>query len=160
MNPLWTCESVLMFGITATELTSNCLIHLIQLIQCDRTMFPTRWPHLAALLLLFLLLVFIPTGAKVVDSISDCEEFFLSHHDHHHPPEIPEILKGGKVTDSKRYKVICQVYLNKRRFVTLYDIKNKIPVFSAYVYRGQNVRGRPKNPLWRVEPQVGSSLQL
>lgn len=156
MNPLWTCESVLMFGITAIEITSN---RLIQLNQCDRTMFPTRWPHLAALLLLLLLLVFIPTGAKVVDSISDCEEFFLSHHDHHHPPEIPEILKGGKVTDSKRYKVICQVYLNKRRFVTLYDIDNKIPVFSAYVYRGQSVRGRP-NTRWRIEPQVGSSLQL
>lgn len=154
MTPLWTHESVLIFGITATELTSN---RLIQLIQCDRTTFPTRWPRLAALLLL--LLVFIPTGAKVVKSISDCENFFLSHHDHHHPPEIPGILRSGEVTNSKRYKVICQVFLNKRRFVTLYDIDNKIPVFSAYVYRGQSVPGRPKTP-WRVEPQVGSSLHL
>lgn len=156
MTPLWTRESVLIFGIPAPELTSN---RLIQLIQCDRTTFPTRWPPLAALRLLLLLLVFIPTGAEVVDSISDCEEFFLKHHDHHHAPEIPGILRSGKVTDTKRYKVICQVYRNKRRFVTLYDIGNKIPVFSAYIYKGQNVTERPKTS-WRVEHQVGSSLHL
>lgn len=85
----------------------------------------------------------------MVGSVSDCEEFFLEGS----PPEIPGILESGTVTTGERYKVICQLFNNKRRFVTLYDINNKIPVFSAYVYRGQNVRGRPKIK-WMIEPQV------
>lgn len=115
-----------------------------------------RRPHPAVVAaFLFLLFVFHPTGAEVVDSISDCEEFFLEGI----PPEIPGILESGTVTDSNRYKVVCQLFNNKRRFVTLYDINNKIPVFSAYVYRGQTSKGRP-NAKWREEPQVCSRLHL
>lgn len=44
---------------------------------------------------------------------------------------------------------------NKRRFVTPYVARTKIPVFSADVYRGQKTNRRP-GTRWMVEPQVRS----
>uniref|UniRef100_A0A3Q3ITL3 Uncharacterized protein n=1 Tax=Monopterus albus TaxID=43700 RepID=A0A3Q3ITL3_MONAL len=90
--------------------------------------------------LLLLLLSITPTGAEVVQSISNCDQFFLGQT----PPEIPGILVD----------VICQTYENEKRFVTLYDTENKIPVFSAYKYEGDD--GRRPNTTWMIEPQVGS----
>uniref|UniRef100_A0A667YEG6 Uncharacterized protein n=1 Tax=Myripristis murdjan TaxID=586833 RepID=A0A667YEG6_9TELE len=72
------------------------------------------------------------TLAEVVTSISACPQFFLEET----PPLIPGILEDGKILDQNRYKPICQTYKSERRFVTLYDIRNKIPVFSAYKYIG------------------------
>lgn len=142
--------SLLILGIASTELTTN------QFMQWDLTTSPRRWPHPAVVAaFLFLLFVFVPTGAKVVGSISHCKDFFLEGR----PPKIPGILESGTVTNNNQYKVICQLFIKKRRFVTLYDINNKIPVFSAYVYQGQSSRGRPKTT-WRVEPQVCSRLPL
>nr|XP_020442302.1 uncharacterized protein LOC109951892 [Monopterus albus] len=102
-----------------------------------------------ATLLLLLLLSITPTGAEVVQSISNCDHFFLGQT----PPEIPGILENGEIQDQNRYKVICQKYDNKKRFVTLYDTKNRIPVFSAYKYRGDD--GRRPDVGWMIEPQVG-----
>lgn len=96
----------------------------------------------------FLILAIVPIAPEVMDSISKCAEFFLEGT----PPEIPGILERGKILDERRYKTICQTFKNKRRFVTLYDTKNRIPVFSAYKYKG-HMPGRPKTP-WRTEPQV------
>ncbi|XP_054483356.1 uncharacterized protein LOC129116530 [Anoplopoma fimbria] len=101
---------------------------------------------LAALLLLSI----VPTVTEVVNSISDCAEYFLQN-----PPRIPGILEGGNILDQNRYKPICQTWNNQRRFVTLYDTDNKIPVFSAYKYRGTNSK-RPKNEPWKIEPQLES----
>uniref|UniRef100_A0A3Q3J1A8 Endonuclease domain-containing 1 protein-like n=1 Tax=Monopterus albus TaxID=43700 RepID=A0A3Q3J1A8_MONAL len=101
-----------------------------------------------ATLLLLLLLSITPTGAEVVQSISNCDHFFLGQT----PPEIPGILENGEIQDQNRYKVICQKYDNKKRFVTLYDTKNRIPVFSAYKYRGDD--GRRPDVGWMIEPQL------
>ncbi|XP_045921081.1 endonuclease domain-containing 1 protein-like [Micropterus dolomieu] len=104
---------------------------------------------LAALLLLSI----VPTAAEVVRSMSDCAEFLLQQT----PPQIPGILEEGEILDQNRYRPICQTWMNTRRFVTLYDTKNKIPVFSAYKYRGKHVEdpkeGRGKHP-WKTEPQL------
>uniref|UniRef100_A0A7N8YQD5 Uncharacterized protein n=1 Tax=Mastacembelus armatus TaxID=205130 RepID=A0A7N8YQD5_9TELE len=99
-----------------------------------------------------LLLSTVPTGSEVVRSMSDCSDFLL----HNSPPNIPGILEDGNILDQNRYKPICQTYENMRRFVTLYDTKNKIPVFSAYKYRGDG--GSKPNIHWKIEPQVGLSL--
>lgn len=104
------------------------------------------------LLSLSALLSITPTETEVVDSMSQCAEFLLDRT----PPEIPGVLQNGNITDQNRYKTICQTYNDRRRFVTLYDTRNKIPVFSAYRYRGAT-GSRPKTP-WKVEPQVGSLL--
>ncbi|XP_029932725.1 endonuclease domain-containing 1 protein-like [Myripristis murdjan] len=89
-----------------------------------------------------------PLEAEVVTSISACPQFFLEET----PPRIPGILEDGKILNQSRYKPICQTYNSERRFVTLYDINNKIPVFSAYKYIG-NRTGRPKQN-WRIELQL------
>ncbi|XP_026224985.1 uncharacterized protein LOC113168210 [Anabas testudineus] len=97
-----------------------------------------------------LLLSVIPTAVtEVVKSMSDCDQFLLDGA----PPHVPGVLEDGKILDQNRYKPICQTYMNKRRFVTLYDIKNRIPVFSAIKYRGQHDSRRPQNR-WKIEPQL------
>ncbi|KAF3698079.1 Endonuclease domain-containing 1 protein [Channa argus] len=101
-----------------------------------------------------LLLSISPTETEVVQSMSDCEGFLLNEN----PPQIPDILINGTIMDQNRYKTICQTYENTRRFVTLYDTNNKIPVFSAYKYRGERRldedKRRPKNVSWKIEPQL------
>ncbi|XP_070711269.1 endonuclease domain-containing 1 protein-like [Pempheris klunzingeri] len=98
----------------------------------------------------FLPLFIVPTVTEVVDSVSDCDEFLLERT----PPQVPGILgPHGDILDQNRYKPICQTFENKKRFVTLYDTKNKIPVFSAYKYRGEQVKGRPRTK-WKIEPQL------
>ncbi|KAM8748324.1 uncharacterized protein AB9X84_016055 [Acanthopagrus schlegelii] len=97
----------------------------------------------------FLLLSFVPTVAEVVMSVSDCDLFLLEKT----PPQVPGILQGGHILNQNRYKPICQTFENERRFLTLYDIKNKIPVFSAYKYRG-NGEGRRPQTWWKIEPQL------
>ncbi|KAK2899625.1 hypothetical protein Q8A73_012754 [Channa argus] len=94
-----------------------------------------------------LLLSIVPTETEVVQLMSDCEGFLLDET----PPQIPKILINGSIQE-KQYKIICQTYKDQKRFVTLYDTKNKIPVFSAYKYRGTKDK-RPKVP-WMMEPQL------
>nr|XP_054603320.1 endonuclease domain-containing 1 protein isoform X2 [Nothobranchius furzeri] len=96
-----------------------------------------------------LLLLPIPTLTEVVKSVSECDQFLLGQT----PPHVPGILEGGRILDQNRYKLICQTYNNKPRFVTLYDVRNKIPVFSAYKYVGEKDRKRPKSK-WKIEPQL------
>ncbi|KAM6903399.1 endonuclease domain-containing 1 protein-like [Lycodopsis pacificus] len=105
-------------------------------------------PLAALLLLLLLVLSLAPAGAEVVTSMADCEEFFLQQT----PPDIPGILEGGKILDQNRYKPICQTFNGTRRFVTLYDTKNKIPVFSAYKYSAIQSNGTKRE--WKIEPQL------
>ncbi|XP_067380504.1 uncharacterized protein [Channa argus] len=100
-----------------------------------------------------LLLSIAPTGTEVVQSMSDCEGFLLNEN----PPQIPGILINGNIQDQKRYKIICQTYKNQTRFVTLYDTNNKIPVFSAYKYRGEGPLDedmKRQNVPWKIEPQL------
>uniref|UniRef100_UPI003AAC3732 uncharacterized protein n=1 Tax=Centroberyx gerrardi TaxID=166262 RepID=UPI003AAC3732 len=99
---------------------------------------------LAALLLVSV----VPMVTEVVRSMSECAEFLLKET----PPRIPGVLEGGNIRDQRRYKPICQTFDNTRRFVTLYDTDNKIPVFSAYKFTGSI--GRRPDTLWKIEPQL------
>ncbi|KAG9277451.1 peroxisomal acyl-coenzyme A oxidase 1 isoform X1 [Astyanax mexicanus] len=96
-----------------------------------------------------LLLSIIPTESRVVTSITDCDNFFLGQT----PPHIPGILEAGNILDQNRYKLICQTLHDTTTFVTLYDTRNRIPVFSAAKYRG-STPGRPKKLGWMIEPQL------
>uniref|UniRef100_A0A3Q1JY81 Endonuclease domain-containing 1 protein-like n=1 Tax=Anabas testudineus TaxID=64144 RepID=A0A3Q1JY81_ANATE len=104
-------------------------------------------------LAVLLLLSISPTETEVVQSMSQCEGFLLNETH----PNIPGVLEDGEIQNQNRYKVICQTYENKERFVTLYDTKNKIPVLSAYKYRGEEnseeKEERPENQ-WKIEPQL------
>ncbi|XP_034005892.1 endonuclease domain-containing 1 protein-like [Trematomus bernacchii] len=117
--------------------------------QCLAMAFLKMWsiPPLAALLLL---LSIVPTGSEVVKSMSECAGFVLNET----PPNVPGILEGGNILDQNRYKAICQTHLDIKRYVTLYDTTNKIPVFSASKYIGTSSIGRPKNEGWKTEPQL------
>uniref|UniRef100_A0A7N6ATK9 Endonuclease domain-containing 1 protein-like n=1 Tax=Anabas testudineus TaxID=64144 RepID=A0A7N6ATK9_ANATE len=98
-----------------------------------------------------LLLSITPTETKVVNEISECEGFLLNET----PPQVTGILESDKIQDQNRYKIICQTFDNKTRFLTLYDTNNKIPVFSAYKYRGAEGK-RPDTP-WKIELQHQAS---
>ncbi|XP_044040015.1 uncharacterized protein LOC122870170 [Siniperca chuatsi] len=115
--------------------------------QCVMMTSLKRWCLLP--LAAFLLLSFVPAVTEVVDSMSDCDQFLLNGTS----PQVPGILEGGNILKKSRYKPICQTFDNVRRFVTLYDTQNKIPVFSAYKFRGENETGRPDTP-WKIEPQL------
>ncbi|KAM4564973.1 uncharacterized protein V3H82_014068 [Fundulus diaphanus] len=125
-----------------------------------------------------LLLLSVHTSAEVVESMSDCSQFFLDQT----PPHIPGVLEDGEILDQNRYKPICQTFNNTRRFVTLYDTQNKIPVFSAFKFVGDNkpesttstaivvpkglwfvgnnkpessrVDKKRHRPCWKIEPQL------
>uniref|UniRef100_A0A8C4E841 Endonuclease domain-containing 1 protein n=1 Tax=Dicentrarchus labrax TaxID=13489 RepID=A0A8C4E841_DICLA len=98
----------------------------------------------------FLFLSTVPTVAEVQHAFSLCEGFLLQGN----PPQIPGIVNGRNIQNQNRYKPICQTYNNVRRYLTLYDTRNRIPVFSAYVYRGDNGGARPQGELWKIEPQL------
>uniref|UniRef100_A0A3Q1IH61 Endonuclease domain-containing 1 protein-like n=1 Tax=Anabas testudineus TaxID=64144 RepID=A0A3Q1IH61_ANATE len=102
-------------------------------------------------LAVLLLLSISPTETEVVQSMSKCVGFLLDET----PPQVTGILNNSRILNQNRYKIICQTHNNTRRFLTLYDTTNKIPVFSAYKYRGgkDNHTGRP-NSDWKMEPQV------
>lgn len=55
-------------------------------------------------------------------------------------------------TDTK-LKRICQRYMDRPRFVTLYDPQKRIPVYSAYTFKKTEGDRRVDYP-WMFEPQV------
>ncbi|KAE8279453.1 hypothetical protein D5F01_LYC23042 [Larimichthys crocea] len=100
----------------------------------------------------FLFLAIVPTLAKVVQSASECKGYEPT------PPEIPGILEGGVSKNNNRYRIICQTYNGVQRYLTVYDIENRIPVFSAYEYKGSE-GDRPGVP-WKIEPQLELGTNL
>ena len=87
-----------------------------------------------------MLLVLCPMATtKVVTSFTNgCPQFFVRN--------TPTVLTGG------HYKQICQTQNGKQEYATLYDTKNKIPVYSAYKFI-QPVTCIRKGS-WYIEPQV------
>ncbi|KAL1270480.1 hypothetical protein QQF64_029496 [Cirrhinus molitorella] len=92
------------------------------------------------------------TLSEVVDNnFSKCKEFFLNNA----PPDLT--LPGVSV------KPICQCVRGDKRqqiylYATLYSTTWKIPVYSAYVYRGNQSIGRCD--AWYIEPQLDSDPEL
>lgn len=59
--------------------------------------------------------------------------------------------------ESRYLKKICQRYNGKPRYVTLYDVVDHIPVYSAYTFKRSDGSKKVDVP-WMFEPQVTSSL--
>lgn len=53
------------------------------------------------------------------------------------------------------FKKICQRYEDQPRYVTLYDARRHIPIYSAYVFKKSDGEKKVDFP-WMFEPQVGS----
>lgn len=95
-----------------------------------------------------LLLSIVPTETKAVKSMSECDRFFLNKNS----PNITKILEGSIILEQARYKVICEFLNGTTTFVTLYNTRNKIPVYSAAKFRGDKC-GKPSYK-WMIEPEV------
>nr|XP_055075379.1 endonuclease domain-containing 1 protein-like [Misgurnus anguillicaudatus] len=105
----------------------------------------------ASVVFVLLALNFPGIVSKLENTLNKCGDFILNKMS----PVIPGILENS-VTLKDCYKIICQKYKNKIRFVTLYDTENKIPVFSAYKYTGITKFRRPQIP-WMIESQLEPS---
>ncbi|CAB1340119.1 unnamed protein product [Coregonus sp. 'balchen'] len=80
----------------------------------------------------------------------NCLSFFLDGT----TPVIPDVLHtSSNNQEQNRYKLICQKLKdsNPYTFATLYDTENKIPVFSAYTYKGSY---ESQKRIWMYEPQL------
>ena len=54
---------------------------------------------------------------------------------------------------SDSFKNICQQYEDQPRYVTLYDARRHIPIYSAYTFKKSNGEKTVDSP-WMFEPQV------
>ncbi|XP_060724972.1 endonuclease domain-containing 1 protein-like [Tachysurus vachellii] len=81
----------------------------------------------------------------VEDFQNSCSKFFIRS------PNGKQIITPT-VFKGSQYKQICQLLNNNYTFATLYDTKNRIPVYSAYTFSGRNQTF--KNNEWKNEPQL------
>ncbi|KAM7382814.1 hypothetical protein PAMP_002521 [Pampus punctatissimus] len=87
----------------------------------------------------FLLLVLSdPATAEVVQSFTTCDDFFVTR-------KPPSGLQGTHICQIKTQAASYQ-------FATLYDISQRIPIYSAYRFHGKATCQR-KNT-WDIEPQL------
>ncbi|KAI7793282.1 hypothetical protein IRJ41_010716 [Triplophysa rosa] len=74
-------------------------------------------------------------------------------------PECREFLFTGKAPrglENRSLKKICQRYNGKARYVTLYDVVDHIPVYSAYTFKRSDGSKKVDIP-WMFEPQLSTS---
>ncbi|XP_043088908.1 endonuclease domain-containing 1 protein-like [Puntigrus tetrazona] len=90
-----------------------------------------------------------------VDSFSTCSDFFLKGT----PPTIPGILEKSVSENKNQYQAICQEANNMYRYATLYDTKNRIPVFSAYKYTGRSTDFNAPKRNWKIHPGLENTEQ-
>uniref|UniRef100_A0A667ZD90 Uncharacterized protein n=1 Tax=Myripristis murdjan TaxID=586833 RepID=A0A667ZD90_9TELE len=93
--------------------------------------------------LIIFLVLFPLLSQGEVTTFANCKDFFFKG-------TSPTIFRNNN-----RYKQICQCVLDRNRnpwfyYATLYDTENKIPVYSAYLFR-HGYDGRQKK--WKIEPQ-------
>ncbi|XP_076859370.1 endonuclease domain-containing 1 protein-like [Brachyhypopomus gauderio] len=98
---------------------------------------------LFSLVLLFFLGSSAVVGEVVINFSITCPQFFATPNGVATPPTV---LPGTQ------YKQICQKRANQYEYATLYDTKNRIPVYSAYKYEGHTSCDRKDK--WYIEPQL------
>ncbi|XP_027562757.1 endonuclease domain-containing 1 protein-like [Neopelma chrysocephalum] len=77
---------------------------------------------------------------EVVNSFaSTCDQFFYQN------------MPAAKGLEPQNPAWICQTLNNQQFFATLYDKKERIPVYSAYIYQPGTGKRREE---WMVEPQL------
>lgn len=84
-------------------------------------------------------------SSAVSNSFRDCSHFFYMQ-------TPPAGIRGTSL------KKICQKYADKLRYATLYDSSRRLPLYSAYVFKKSDGKGRADTP-WMYEPQVEKAEQ-
>ncbi|KAI4881853.1 hypothetical protein NFI96_026639 [Prochilodus magdalenae] len=107
--------------------------------------------HVPSIMKLFtpvlLLLALSGCSSEVVHDFKDkCPEFFANPKGDVSPPTV---------FPGPNYKPICQVRENEPEYATLYDMDKKIPVYSAYKFKGWVPCTRKDK--WYIEPQLENS---
>ncbi|KAF1386970.1 hypothetical protein PFLUV_G00100390 [Perca fluviatilis] len=93
--------------------------------------------------MLICLLVIVMAGAEVKEHLSpECKQFLYMG-------TLPRGL------EEQHFKTICQIYVGRPRFVTLYDTFNHIPVYSAYTFKRSDGYKKVDVP-WMYEPQLST----
>ncbi|KAF5881013.1 endonuclease domain-containing 1 protein-like, partial [Clarias magur] len=86
--------------------------------------------------------------AEVVhDFTLSCPQFFITVNN---KVTSPTVFSDNN--NKHRYKQICQTLNDEAEFATLYDTANKIPVYSAYTFKGLKDCDRLNK--WHIEPQL------
>ncbi|XP_036452934.1 endonuclease domain-containing 1 protein-like [Colossoma macropomum] len=102
------------------------------------------WPRIFSVTAIVLLLAGLPVKATVEQTLS---------------PECREFLYMGTapvgLEDHSLLK-ICQRYNSKPRYVTLYNTKDHVPVYSAYTFKRSDGEKKVDVP-WMYEPQLSTS---
>ncbi|XP_023837689.1 endonuclease domain-containing 1 protein-like [Salvelinus sp. IW2-2015] len=102
---------------------------------------------------ILVLLLFPLLSQGNVTPFTNCLQFFVNRV---HPTVLRDPMENN------RYREICQCLMDQNNqvvyyYATLYDTKNKIPVYSAYTLQHSNVSR--KDP-WYVEPQLDNGSDL
>lgn len=84
-------------------------------------------------------------SSAVSNSFRDCSHFFYMQ-------TPPAGIRGTSL------KKICQKYADKLRYATLYDSSRRLPLYSAYIFKKSDGKGRADTP-WMYEPQVEKGEQ-
>ncbi|KAK9400217.1 endonuclease domain-containing 1 protein-like [Crotalus adamanteus] len=82
----------------------------------------------------------LPAAGEVVNSLSECSQFFLDG--------VPPNLQLNNMA------IICQKYKTEYYFVTMYSRIRRIPIFSAYLLHPRTTGVRIDN--WNIEPQLAA----
>ncbi|XP_041959466.1 endonuclease domain-containing 1 protein-like [Alosa sapidissima] len=82
-------------------------------------------------------------GRSCASFTATCPDFFVKDRN---TPVTPTVFRGAQFVQ------ICQKYKNVYRYATLYDTRNRIPVYSAYTYAGYAQTTRSGS--WMIEPQL------
>ncbi|KAG5277656.1 hypothetical protein AALO_G00089890 [Alosa alosa] len=104
--------------------------------------------------LLLLALVSLVEGEEIANSRRGTPSFvtaFPAFFDRN-TPVTPTVFRGAQFVQ------ICQKYKNVYRYATLYDTRNRIPVYSAYTYAGYAQTTRSGS--WMIEPQLDDPRAL
>lgn len=116
------------------------MFHFISISLSGRELpFLTNVTMLLLLQLYMFACFLMPAKGEVGNDFSKCNQFFFDNK----PPD-------ESLTPANPAR-ICQVYKNVYRFATMYDRKNRIPIFSAYKCK-PGKGPRPED--WMIEPQV------
>ncbi|KAG9274519.1 endonuclease domain-containing 1 protein-like [Astyanax mexicanus] len=102
------------------------------------------WLHVSSIPAVTLLLILLPVRATVEPALSpECREFLYLG-------TAPVGLEDHSLVK------ICQRYNNRPRYVTLYNIKDHVPVYSAYTFKRSDGEKKVDVP-WMYEPQLSTS---
>ena len=102
--------------------------------------------------LMKLLVIFLYLGAvtsEVDVHFSKCKSFFYQ--------DTPPAIDYQDLKDENEPVTICQYYNGQYHFATLYSVRYRIPIYSAYNLTLEKC-SETRSGNWFMEPQVGRQI--